>query len=341
MLQELRPRLRQRATETAFSGVVSARIGGLGYWDAFGYRDGPNRIFNTVETRFCAACATKGFTAVGIAKLVESGDLSFGATARSIIGASIGNLHPRITVHHLLCHTSGIGDILDGVEIDDIEQIALDIPVQKLVSPKDYIPLLEARRQRFDPGLKFCYSNGGYIVLAIIIELLSGEPFQDFIERQVFGNANMSRSGFFRTDCLPENTAIGYLGAGTDWQSNLFNLPVRGSGNTGAFTTTDDMDRFWRALLQCQIVKRDLVAELLKPHARTTDNPIYFGYGFWLDQRNGQIALVGSNAGASMKSCIRRSEGARYTVISNSTSGAWPMAELVEDLIAESRRSNA
>jgi CubicO group peptidase (beta-lactamase class C family) len=341
MLQELQPRLRQRATESNFSGVISARIGGHSFCDAFGYRDGPNQVFNTVETRFHASCVTKAFTAVGIATLVESGDLRFDMPVRSVVGAVVRNLHPRITLHHLLCHTSGIGDFLDDLEIDDIEQIALDIPVQRLQSPQDYIPSLEDKRQKFDPGTRFCYSNGGYIVLAIIIEHLTGQPFQDFIDHHVFGKAKMARSGFFRTDSLPENTAIGYLRTGDCWQSNLFNLPVRGSGDGGAFTTLDDMDRFWRALLQCQLIRRDLVAEILNPQARTTDSQIWAGYGVWLDKRNGQIALIGSHAGASMKSCIRRSEGVRYTIISNSTSGAWPMADLVENLIKEANRQCA
>lgn len=284
MDHELPALLRQKAAETAFSGVVSVRGDGCDLCEAFGYRDGPNRLPNTIETRFGSASITKGFTALGIAKLIEAGELGFETPAKTILGARLKGLNSDITVSQLLSHRSGIGDYLDEEKIDDIEQFDLAIPPQKLLSPLDYLPLIEAERQKFEPGARFSYSNSGYILLAVIVELVTGQPYQDFIEGQILRAAGMDRSGFFRFDSLPENTAFGYLNADGEWRTNLFKLPIRGGGDGGAFTTAGDMSRFWAALLQGDLIRPDLVDRLLTPGPRVDEKGRGYGLGFWLDQ---------------------------------------------------------
>lgn len=323
-------RLRQQAAETSFSGVVTVRKNGLRHCEAFGFRDRPNRAPNTPETRFGTASMTKGFTAVGIAKLVERGALDFETPANSVIGTRLKNLHGDITVKNLLDHSSGIGDYLDEAEIDDIERFELAIPPHRLMSPLDYIPLIEAKPQKFEPGARFSYSNSGYAVLGMIIELVSGEPYQDFIDSRIFGPAGMARSGFFRSDGLPENTAIGYLGDGESWQTNLFKLPIRGAGDGGAFTTAADMERFWAALVRGELIGTDLVAQLLTPRLPGGQKGQWYGLGFWLNEDGSSAALIGGDAGVSCISLISRSDLTGYTVLSNSTSGAWPIVRLLD-----------
>lgn len=333
MNEDLPAKVRQTALDTSFSGVVSARFGDVNYRQAFGYRDGPNQIPNTDETRFGTASVTKGFTALGIAGLIESSDLGFDTTARSILGSRIANLDPDITVRHLLCHVSGIGDYLDEEKFEGIDQFEMAIPAHKLMSPLDYIPMIEVENQKFEPGSRFSYSNSGYIVLSIIIELITGQPYQDIIQHRVFDKAGMTRSGFFPTDRLPDNTAIGYLSTAPVWQSNIFNLPIRGGGDGGAYTTVDDMGRFWAALLDGALLGRDMVADLLTPRVQNEDDRQSYGYGFWLDGDAGPIALIGGDAGVSVKSTVNRSNDTGYTVISNTTPGAWPIIKLLDECL--------
>jgi CubicO group peptidase (beta-lactamase class C family) len=326
---DLQTRLRRKAAETSFSGAVSMRIDGFSHCEAFGFRDGPNQTPNSVETRFGTASVTKGFTALGIAGLIESGDLAFDTAARSIVGSRIANLNAEITIGQLLCHTSGIGDYLDEEKLEGIDQFETAIPSHKLISPLDYIPMLEAEPQKFAPGSRFSYSNSGYIVLSIIIELMVGDPYQDVIERRIFERAGMTRSEFFRADCLPENTATGYLSTGPTWHSNIFNLPIRGGGDGGAYTTVGDMDRFWSAFLNGKLVGPDMVAELLSVRVQNNRRDAY-GYGFWLDDDAGHIALIGGRAGGSHQIPNNRSGDIGYTVISNTTPGAWPIIKLLD-----------
>jgi CubicO group peptidase (beta-lactamase class C family) len=112
-------------------------------------------------------------------------------------------------------------------------------------------------------------------------------------------------------------------------RTNVFHLPVRGSGDGGIYSTVADMGAFWRALFAGRLVSADWVAELL--HARTHEPPIRYGMGFWLGGRSDVAELHGSDAGVSFRSVHDRRSSVTYTVVSNTTDGAWPLAELLAD----------
>src|SRR5690606_28010836 len=133
------------------------------------HRDRANEIENMISTRFGVASATKGFTALGIARLIDDGSVGFDTLAASIMGSKMRNLHPDINISHLLGHTSGIGDYFDEEIVQSVNDVVLKVPVQNLLSPIDYFPMIGNVEQKFRPGQRFSYSNSGYIVLAAII----------------------------------------------------------------------------------------------------------------------------------------------------------------------------
>ncbi|MCB0070530.1 MAG: beta-lactamase family protein [Caldilineaceae bacterium] len=327
MNKNLTERLCRKAEETDFSGVVFLESNGDVFHQAFGDRDRANRLPNTGETRFGLASGTKGFTALGIAALIDAGEFGLDTCARAIVGDRIENLNPDITIGQLLSHTSGIGDYYDEDEIGDSDEFVLGIPVQNLVSPLDYIPLLEEKAQKFPPGTASSYSNSGYIALAIIIELVASMPYQKFIENAVFAPAQMERSGFFRSDCLPADTALGYVSDQERLRTNIFHLPVVGGGDGGAYATAEDMARFWTALKASRIVPLQTLAPFLQPQS-TVDNQRY-GYGFWFDDKLDHIKLVGLDAGVSFFSSTSPAKDESVTIMSNTSSGAWPLVSLI------------
>ena len=222
-----------------------------------------------------------------------------------------------------------MGDYLDEENIKDIREVVLPIHAQDLTSPGDYVPLIEKEQQKFAPGERFSYSNGGYIVLAMMIEAVTRQPYHDFIENQVVALAGMSRSGFFRSDDLPADTAIGYLQEGNTWRSNVFSVPVRGCGDGGAYSTLDDMWKFWQSLKAFRLVNKQLLAELLFPRQYCEKQRLKYGYGFWVDDKAGQVLLEGYDAGVSFRSAEGLNGDDGYTVISNTSSGAWPMIHIL------------
>lgn len=330
-MERLCEHIRAEARKIGFSGVVSVQASDSSYAEAFGHRDRAKYVENQVSTRFGIASGTKGFTAVGVAGLIEQGSVGLDTLVKPILGDRLENLHPDITIRHLLGHTSGVGDYLDEESMGSSNDVVLAIPVQNLMSPDDYLPMLEKAGRKFPPGKRFSYSNSGFVILAMIIEIVSSQPYQDFIEKQVFKRAGMDRSGFFRSDCLPDDTATGYIPDGNSWRSNVFNLPVRGSGDGGAYSNIEDIRNFWHALKSGHLLNTQTVAELLKPRQYCEKDKLNYGYGFWINADTGQVILEGYDAGVSFRSVMRLNDDVGYTVISNTSSGAWPIVRLLNE----------
>src|SRR5262249_51319614 len=147
----------------------------------------------------------------------------------------------RVTIEHLLAHRSGIGDYLDE-ELDlDFSDYLMPVPVQQLDRTEAYLEILDGHAQRFAPGERFSYCNGGYVVLALIAERVAAMPFHDLVRDLVCAPAGMVDTAFLRSDALPGRAAIGYTQIGEDWRTNVFHLPVCGSGDGGIYTTAADV----------------------------------------------------------------------------------------------------
>jgi CubicO group peptidase (beta-lactamase class C family) len=216
-----------------FSGVV--RVGDDSW--AFGLADRAHAIPNTVETQFAIASGTKGFTAV-VARAVLPPDLH----ARELLGDDLPLIDDRVTVEHLLAHTSGIGDYFDEDVHPDPEAYVMSVPAHELTTTEDYLRVLDGHPQLFAPGEREKYCNAGYVVLALLAERATGRSFYDLVDEHVCRPAGMTATAFLRSDSLPGTAAAGYLENG---RTNVFHLPVRGSGDGGIYSTLDDIDRFW------------------------------------------------------------------------------------------------
>jgi CubicO group peptidase (beta-lactamase class C family) len=304
-----------------FAGVVSISRGTeIEFERAYGLADRAHRIAATVDTQFAIASATKGFTALAVVSLIEDGKLNVDTTARSVLGADLPLIADDVTVEHLLAHRSGIGDYVDE---DLPEELPLTVPVQNLVNTADYLPALDGFATKFPAGARFSYCNGGYVVLALIAERVSGQPFHDLVAERVFAKAGMPDTGFLRSDELPGRAALGYL---DDGRTNVFHLPVRGNGDGGAYTTVGDIRAFWAALFAGRIVSPEWAARMVAEHSELPDRPERYGLGFWCYDTGSVVYLEGCDHGVSFRSLHDPERGLTATVIANTTDGAWPVA---------------
>lgn len=308
-----------------FSGVAWLN-GPTRFGIAGGFADRANERANSHSTRFATASGTKGFTALATMSLIEDGTLALDTTVRSIVGDDLPNVDAAVTVEQLLGHRSGIGDYLDEDELDDIDAHVLDRSAHQFTTPSDFLALLAAPPQKATPGETFTYNNSGFMILSVIIERLTGS-FVDTVGTRVFEPAGMADSGFFRSDDLPGDTALGYLENG---RTNVFHLPVVGGGDGGAYVTVDDLDRFWTALLDGRIVAPETVTTMTTPRGAHDESTAY-GLGFWLSPDGDHVWLEGMDAGVSMQTGVRRSTGERYSVLANTSEGAWPLAKRITD----------
>lgn len=310
------------ARDTSFSGVVQDGDRRT----AFGLADRRHGIASTTETRFAVASGNKGMTALVVMSLVGDGALALDTPVRSLLGSDLPLIDDRVTVQHLLAHTSGIGDYLDEEEDGDIDEYVLHRPVHELDHTEAFLPELDGYPQKFVPGARFSYCNGGFMVLALVAERASGRGYHDLVQERVLDPAGMSRSGFFRSDDLPPETAVGYL---KDGRTNVFHLPVLGNGDGGMYTTLADMESFWTALFAGRIVPVEVVTQMVAPVSDVPEESARYGLGFWLDPEGPGVGLVGYDAGASFRTHHDPTTGRTWTVISNTSEGVWPIARVL------------
>jgi CubicO group peptidase (beta-lactamase class C family) len=313
------------AAETGFSGVVRIDRGGEVELEAtYGLADRAHEVPNTLDTQFGVASATKGLTALAIVSLVVDGILELSMPARSFLGDDLPLIEDAVTIEHLLAHRSGIGDYVD--EDEDLDPLAylMPVPVHELTTTEDYLRVLDGHPAKFAPGERFSYCNSGYVVLALIAERAARVPFHELVERRVCEPAGMRDTAFLRSDELPGRAAIGYLAADGP-RTNVFHLPVRGSGDGGVYTTAADVSALWRAFFDGQIVPRDWVTEMVRPRSATPDARRRYGLGFWLAAEGDAVSLTGADAGVSFRSVHDPARNLTHTMISNTTD-AWQVS---------------
>ena len=143
----------------------------------------------------------------------------------------------------------------------------------------------------------------------------------------------MRDTGFLRSDELPGRTALGYLHIDGEPRTNVFHLPVVGSGDGGIYSTAADISALWRSLFASKIVPAGWVAEMVRPRSDVPAESMRYGLGFWLGAQSSTVILEGLDAGVSFRSAHDPGAAVTRTVISNSSYGAWPVAELLDELL--------
>lgn len=146
------------------------------------------------------------FTAVAIAQLAEGGKLSFSDTVGKLLPDYPNRVvAEKVTVHHLLTHTSGMGSYFN-------DKFFANLNNMKTVA--DYLPLFASDPLAFEPGTKWQYSNAGFTVLGLIIEKLSGQSYYDYVKQHIFKPAGMVNTDSYERDKDVPNLAIGYTKMG-------------------------------------------------------------------------------------------------------------------------------
>ena len=319
------------AAETAFAGVVRVDgPDGVELERAYGLAHRGYGIPNEPGTRFAVASGAKGLTALAVVSLIADGTLALETTARSVLGSDLPLIDDGVTVEHLLAHRSGIGDYLDEDGDVDVDEYLMPVPVHELATTEQYLAVLDGFPTKFAPGERFSYSNGGYVVLALVAERASGVPFHELVRERVTRPAGMDATEFLRSDELGAGTAIGHLELDGTWRTNVFHLPVRGTGDGGVYTTAADVSALWRAFFAGEIVPRQWVDEMTRPRSDAPPNRRY-GLGFWLHGTSDTVMLVGSDAGVSFYCGHDPRSNRGFAVLSNTSEGAWPPARYLLD----------
>jgi CubicO group peptidase (beta-lactamase class C family) len=332
-VQSLQNAVDATAERTGFSGVVRVdRSGEIALCAAYGFADRAHRVPTTVESQFAVASGSKTFTALAVMSLVEREVLELSTTARSLLGEDLPLIADDVTIEQLLAHRSGIGDYLDEDAVGDVTDYVLSVPVHELVTTEKFLPMLDGHQTVFPAGARFAYNNGGYVVLALVAERASGVGFHELVRTLVCEPAGLVDTAFLRSDELPARAARGYLQV-DGLRTNVLHLPVLGNGDGGIYSTASDLSVFWTSLFAGRIVASERVADMVRARSDWPEEERRYGLGFHLHATGDAVWLEGSDAGVSFASLHQPSSALTCTVISNWSRGAWPIIELLDDLL--------
>lgn len=227
----------------------------------------------------------KMFTAVAIAQLVERGKLSFTDTVGKLLPDYPNKaVAEKVTVHHLLTHTSGIGSYFN-------EKFRAKLNNLRTVS--DYLPLFVDDPLAFGPGTKWQYGNSGFALLGLIVEKVSGQSYFDYVKENIFKPAGMVNTDSYERDKDVANIAVGYTKIGEHGQpdpsaarrANTALRPSKGSPAGGGYSTVDDMLKFGIALRDHKLLSRKYTEILTtgKVDMGAGGGGRKYGYGFGED----------------------------------------------------------
>lgn len=272
-LQALEEKTSELTKKDQFSGaVLVARGGNIQFQKAYGLADREKKIANTVDMRFRIGSMNKMFTATAILQLVGEGKIDLAAPlGKYLPDYPNKDVATKVTLRHLLTHTGGTGDIFTP------EYDAKRFEVCEL---SDYVKLYGSRDLEFEPGSKWSYSNYGFLLLGVVVEKVSGMSYYDYVRKNIFEEAGMTR-----TDSLPEVDKIsarstGYMKKDGAWVNNSETLPWRGTSAGGGYSTVGDLFLFAQALSSGKLIKPELFALMTSKQAGGAQMPPNAGYGF-------------------------------------------------------------
>ncbi len=247
------------------------------YKKAFGKANLELNVDMTPENVFQIGSMTKQFTAVSILILESQGKLKVNdPVSKYIPDYPAGN---SITIHHLLTHTSGIKDF---TKMKSISEIA-----QKEMSPKMMVDFFKNEPADFKAGEKFDYNNSGYVLLGYIIELVSGEKYEDFIRKNIFEKAGMNNSYFASDRRIIKNRAYGYHQKNDLYvNKTIINYSVPFASGS-LMSTAEDMVKWQDALNKNLILDSEQIRKAFTKYKVNSGEELSYGYGWHLKDIDG------------------------------------------------------
>jgi CubicO group peptidase (beta-lactamase class C family) len=290
LVQKLDEYLKTQVAADQFSGaVLVAHEGTPLFAKAYGMANKAYGVPNRVDTKFNLGSMNKMFTAVAIAQLDQGGKLSFtDPLIKHLPDYPNKDVAEKVTLHHLLTHTSGIGDYFT--------RKFMETSKDRFRTIQDYFPLFVEKPLEFEPGKRFRYSNAGFMVLGAVVEKVSGQNYFDYVREHIYGPAGMVNTDAYDMDYDTPNLAFGYtkqgVKGGRGRKNNLFMHVVKGGPAGGGFSTVEDLLRFDVALRTHRLLDATHTDLVLTGKA---DNGRY-GYGFVVTTYRG-TRIVGHSGG--------------------------------------------
>lgn len=291
-----------------------------------------NHLFDTLissKTAFGIASGTKFLTALAIGMLIDQNKCSLDTYVSDLLTEQEYTYDKTVQIKHLLSHTSGIPDYLD-------EELPLneDIDNLKLLSITDYLQYFPQREKDFTPGTRFKYHNGAFVLLARIVDTISGFSYQDFINEKLLKPLGILHSGIFKSSEQRPYKAMGYLDL-PNQVTNIGAIPEMPGGDGGAYMSAPDFYKLVRAFMEYCVLSQALTQEFLQPHVLVDQSKyLYYGYGLWLKKVDDFYLpyVIGVDAGIRFKAIFHPYKNNFYWIVTNTNDDIWDLLEMIEEI---------
>lgn len=316
-------------SHASFSGVIFvAQKGKVLVSQGYGLADRQFEIASTPAAKYAIGSMTKSFTAMAVMILQERGLLSVQDPLCSYL-ADCPAAWKDITLQHLLTHTSGIRNYTDlyATLKDRLNICREHTPLEVVAYFKD-LPL------DFAPGSGWSYSNSGYFLLGVVIEKVSGESYEHFIQQNIFEPLGMTESGYDRASAIVRNRAAGYSINRPYY--DIINAPcwdvsLKFSAG-GLYSSAGDLYKWDQALYGAQLVSAETLKTIFSPSVAVPGTSRQYGYGWMLYQQSGHRVIEHSGEVYGFVSDLARYPDDQLTIIVLSNSDWEKPDQIASDL---------
>ncbi len=250
--------------------ALVVKDGKIIYRKAFGLANLELNVKMKPDHIFRIGSITKQFTAVAVMQLVEAGQLDLDADITEYIKDYPTHGH-KITIKHLLNHTSGIKSYT-GMSKWDSEARKRDF------TPTALIDYFKAEPMDFSPGEQFRYNNSGYVLLGHIIEVVSGGSYAEYINNNIFKPLKMERSSYGSTSRIVKDRAYGYDQVDDTYKNADFLSMTQPYAAGSLLSTVDDVHTWYQAILNDELISAE--SRELAHAMGVLNNGEKVGYGF-------------------------------------------------------------
>ena len=287
-----------------FNGVILvSQNGNTIYKKALGYADKDNDRKLNESSVFYLASVSKQFTTMAIMILKEQKKLSYDDNLYKYF-PEFPDYANTVTIEHLMTHTSGIAD-----------HYRLGIYKKGLTNSAVVELLVKQKELDFLPGDKFSYSNGGYVLLSLIVEKISGMPFSKFMETNIFKPLGMNHTLVYDTSTPRiENRAVGYNQAGA-----LDDYEILTTGAGGIYSTLEDLHLWDQALYTEKLISKVTLEEAFTSAKLNNGELTNYGYGWFVSEIEGGKVVEHSGGLSGYRTFLKRNlyNNSGYIILTN------------------------
>ena len=300
------------------------REGRIIFRKGYGLANVKDRTPADEHTNHRLASVTKQFTAMAIMMLKERGKLSYDDSITKFF-PDYPDIGKQITVRHLLWHTSGLVDYEDIIPKDQTAQL----------KDRDVLELVKRQHGTyFTPGTQYRYSNGGYALLALIVEKVSGTDFATFLKKNIFEPLGMRDTVAYEkgVSTVPRR-AYGYKETDQGFVDSDQSLTSAVLGDGGVYSSITDYYKWDQALYSDKLVSRKTLEEAFTPGRLADGTPTIYGFG-WRIEKKASVRVIhhnGSTCGFS--TAVRRVPEKQLTVVIFTNRAGSDAHQIADDLL--------